>query len=147
MNWGPTVISRNLYMCQNQLCGMLTPSNNWFGHIKINMQYLTLQESMGNVSIFRNVKYLISVMLAMELAVTITWLKAVTIKGMFSLIDALWRHIAIWILVNIGPVYGLLPDGIKQEPEPMLTWELCLPFQKNFVRKWSDIRAKIYISK
>ena len=38
------------------------------------------------------------------------------------LIVALWRHMASWIWVNIGSGNGLLPDGTKPLPEPMLTY-------------------------
>ena len=38
----------------------------------------------------------------------------------FSLIVAKWCDIATYVLVNIGLDNGLLPDGIKPLPEPML---------------------------
>ena len=41
---------------------------------------------------------------------------------MSELIGALWRHMVIEILVNTGSGNGLLPDGTKPLPEPMLTY-------------------------
>ena len=38
-----------------------------------------------------------------------------------ELIVALWRHMATEIWVNIGSGNGLLPDGTKPLPEPILT--------------------------
>ena len=38
-----------------------------------------------------------------------------------QLIVAYWRHMAKGILVNIGSGNGLLSDGTKPLPEPMLT--------------------------
>ena len=37
-------------------------------------------------------------------------------------IVAKWRHMATGILVNLGPGNGLLPDGTKPLPEPMLIY-------------------------
>ena len=39
------------------------------------------------------------------------------------LIVAQWRLMATEIWVNIGSCNGLLPDGTKPLPEPMLTWK------------------------
>ena len=39
-----------------------------------------------------------------------------------KLIVAYWCHMAPEILVNIGSGNGLLPDGTKPLPEPMLTY-------------------------
>ena len=39
-----------------------------------------------------------------------------------KLIVALWRHMAIEIWVPIVSDNGLLPDGTKPLPEPMLTY-------------------------
>ena len=39
----------------------------------------------------------------------------------FELINSLWLSDALWILVNIGSGNGLVPDGTKPLPEPMLT--------------------------
>ena len=36
--------------------------------------------------------------------------------------QVLWCHMATWIWVNIGLGNGLLPDGTKSLPEPLLTW-------------------------
>ena len=38
------------------------------------------------------------------------------------LIEAQWRHLATYSWVNIGSGNGLLPDGTKPLPEPMLTY-------------------------
>ena len=38
------------------------------------------------------------------------------------IIGALWRHMVTKIWVNIGSRNGLLPDGTKQLPDPMLTY-------------------------
>ena len=35
---------------------------------------------------------------------------------------AQWRHMVTWIWINIGSGNGLLPDGTKPLPEPMLTY-------------------------
>ena len=40
----------------------------------------------------------------------------------FKLIRAQWRHMAAENWVNIGSGNGLLPDGTKPLPEPMLTY-------------------------
>ena len=45
-----------------------------------------------------------------------------TMKETLKLIGAWWRHMALEILVNTGSGYGLLPDGTKPLPEPMLTY-------------------------
>ena len=53
---------------------------------------------------------------------------------------AWWCHMATWIWVKIGSGNGLLPDGIKSLPEPMLTnhqWDLVAFSQGQFHRKWS----------
>ena len=39
-----------------------------------------------------------------------------------QLIGALWCHMATENWVNIGSGNGLLPDGTKPLPEPMLTY-------------------------
>ena len=39
-----------------------------------------------------------------------------------KLIVAWWHHMAEGIQVNIGSGNGLLPDGTKLLPEPMLTY-------------------------
>ena len=39
-----------------------------------------------------------------------------------KLIVAWWRHMAAVILVNIGSGNGLLPDGTKPLPDPILTY-------------------------
>ena len=36
--------------------------------------------------------------------------------------EANWRHMVTEIWVNIGPGNGLLPNGTKPLPEPMLTY-------------------------
>ena len=60
----------------------------------------------------------------------------VSLSGEFSGVDAYWilsvtininslslvRHLGTWIWVNIGSGNGLLPDGTKPLPEPMLTY-------------------------
>ena len=38
-----------------------------------------------------------------------------------NLIVTQWRHLSSWNLVNIVSCYGLLPEGTKSLPEPMLT--------------------------
>ena len=38
------------------------------------------------------------------------------------LIEVQWRHLATWIWVNIDSGNGLLSDGTKLLPEPMLTY-------------------------
>ena len=38
-----------------------------------------------------------------------------------QLVVAWWRQMATEMWVNIGPDNGLLPDGIKKVPEPMLS--------------------------
>ena len=47
---------------------------------------------------------------------------AILSRGDELTIVALWNHVAIWILVNIDSGNGLLPDGTKPLPEPMLTY-------------------------
>ena len=45
---------------------------------------------------------------------------------------------ATWIWVNIGSGNGLLPDGTKQLPEPMLTdhqWHSCIIVQGQFHKR------------
>ena len=44
------------------------------------------------------------------------------LKSLISIIVAWWRHMATEIWVNIGSGNGLLPDGTKPLPEPMLTY-------------------------
>ena len=39
------------------------------------------------------------------------------------LIDPWWRHMATEIWVNFSSGNGLLPDGTKPLPEPMLTYQ------------------------
>ena len=41
---------------------------------------------------------------------------------LIKLIGAQWRHMALEILVNTGSGNGLLPDGTKPLPEPMLAY-------------------------
>ena len=38
-------------------------------------------------------------------------------------VNSLWSSDAMWRWVNIGPGNGLLPDGTKPLPEPMLTYD------------------------
>ena len=40
----------------------------------------------------------------------------------FKHIVAYWRHVSTWNWVNIGSGNGLMPDGTKPLPEPMLTY-------------------------
>ena len=42
--------------------------------------------------------------------------------GLNDTFGAKWRHIATEIWVNIGSDNGLLPNGTKPLPEPMLTY-------------------------
>ena len=39
------------------------------------------------------------------------------------IVNSLWRHLAAWIAFNIGSGNGLVPDGTKPLPEPMLTYD------------------------
>ena len=41
---------------------------------------------------------------------------------MSYLIEAYWRHLATAIWVNIGSGSGLVPDGTKPLPEPILNY-------------------------
>ena len=43
-------------------------------------------------------------------------------EGTNYLIVALWRHMALDFLDNTGSDNGLLPDGTKPLPEPVLTY-------------------------
>ena len=51
-----------------------------------------------------------------------------------------WRHMATWILINIGSVYGLIPHGTTPIPEPILTCHhMCsLAFTSEEIHKCSD---------
>ena len=49
----------------------------------------------------------------------VLWHHMTSLEGSVSL--TLRHHMAAWILVNIGAGNGLLPDGTKPLPEPMLT--------------------------
>ena len=53
-------------------------------------------------------------------------------------IVALWRHIASAILVKTTLGNGLLPDGTKPLPEPMLTYHQEGPVasEGNFTQEW-----------
>ena len=64
----------------------------------------------------------------MWMALKSRWLLAAVFaeRPMTYLIVA-WRHMATWVSVNIGLGHGLLRDGIKPLPEPMLTnCEWCI---------------------
>ena len=60
----------------------------------------------------------------------------ITLRGDLSsdntLFNTLWPHMATWTGINMGSGNGLLPDGTKPLPEPMLTY-------------WGQ-RYKIYLS-
>ena len=50
------------------------------------------------------------------------FLQATTAQNITKLTGAYWRHMATEIWVNIGSGNGLLPEGIKPLPDPMLTY-------------------------
>ena len=54
-----------------------------------------------------------------------------------------WSHLASNILVNNGLGNGLLFDGIKLLPEPMLIQDYCHPFQCKLTGNVQNILAKI----
>ena len=49
-------------------------------------------------------------------------LTSLTFHWCYQLIGAKWRHMALEILVNTGSGNGLLPDGTKPLPVPLLTY-------------------------
>ena len=57
-----------------------------------------------------------------------------------SQIEALWRHMVTRNRVNIGTGNGLLPDGAKSLPEPMLTYIQQCPV----VFIWGHYHNKIW---
>ena len=52
---------------------------------------------------------------------------------------AWWSHMTPWIWANIGSGYGLLPDGNKPLPEPMLTQRLLPSIPVQFHSKMHKI--------
>ena len=53
-----------------------------------------------------------------------------------------WHHMPTKILVNNGSDHGMLPDGTKSLPEPMLTQDYWHQSQWNFKENTQDMLAK-----